>query len=101
MAAPPVFYVRYAHKAEKLDLDLSIGRDRVEVAFDITALHILSKGTGVFNLTFHFYDGTELTLSSDELHDGDMFHWDIKRLYLSNPAQLGARLKLLVEYQRV
>jgi hypothetical protein len=100
MASAPFFYVRYAHKAEKLDLDLSQARDRVQIAYGASAVHILSKGTGAFTLVFHFYDGTELSLSSDELHDGDMFHWDVERLFLTNTAQMGARLKLLVEYQK-
>ena len=97
--ASPFFYVRYAHKAEKLVLDLSTAHNKTEIAFKCSAVTILDKGTGTFTLTFHFYDGTELSLDNTEVSNGMAIHWDIERLYLTNTAQLGQTLKLLIEYQ--
>jgi len=100
-ASSPIFYVRYAHKAEKLVIDLGVAHDRTEVAFKCSAVTVLDKGTGNFTLTFHFYDGTELSLDQSELANGMAFHWDIERLYITNTAQTGLTVKLLVEYQKV
>jgi hypothetical protein len=102
MATPtsPIFYVRKAHKAEKLVLDLGVARDKAVVASDIVAVTVLDKGTGTYTLTFHFYDGTELSLTQDEISNGDLFEWDIEKLMLTNTAQTGATLKLLVDIQR-
>jgi hypothetical protein len=93
------FYVRRAHKAEKLDLDLGQARDKALIAYNVVAVTILDKGTGTFTLTWHFYDGTEFSLNQDEVLNGDVFEWDIARLYLTNAAQAGARLKLIVDIQ--
>ena len=92
-------YVRHAHKAEKHVLGLDMARDRKGVAFDVVAVTVLDKGTGTFTLTFQFYDGTELSLDNTELVDGDVFEWDIERLLLTNAAQAGETLKLLVDIQ--
>jgi len=102
MSAPtyPIFYVRRAHKAEKLVLDLGVARDRATIAYDIVAVTVLDKGTGMFTLTFHFYDGTELSLDHTEITEGDVYEWDIAELYLTNPAQSGATLKLIVDIQK-
>jgi hypothetical protein len=98
--SPPIFYIRRAHKAEKLVLDLGVARDRSVVASDIVAVTVLDKGTGAFTLTFHFYDGTELSLTQDEIANGDLFEWDIAKLMLTNTAQTDVTLKLLVDIQR-
>jgi len=92
-------YVRYAHKAEKVVLDLGVARDRVLIAKDCTAGLILDKGTGSFTLHFVFFDGTELELNQDEVSNGDLFRWDIQELRVSNTAQAGLTLKLLLDYQ--
>jgi len=92
-------YIRRAHKAEKLELDLGVARDRTEIAYNIVAVHILDKGVGGFNLTFHFYDGTEFMLNQDEVANGDTFEWDVASLLLTNTAQPGAVLKLIVDIQ--
>ena len=92
-------YVRYAHKAEKLELKLDTARDRIEVATKIVAVSVLNKGTGTFTLTFQFYDGTKLTLDNAELANGDVYHWDVEGLMLTNAAQPGEVLKLLVDIQ--
>jgi hypothetical protein len=103
MATPtsPIFYVPIARKAEKLVLDLSVARDRVPIAQDVTAIHVLNKGTGNFTLTFHFSDGTELTLDQSEVNNGDSYYWSVSKLYLTNTAQTGLTVKLLVEYHGV
>jgi hypothetical protein len=102
MATPtfPIFYIRRAHKAEKLVLDLGVARDKAVIASDIVAVTVLDRGTGAFTLTFHFYDGTELSLTQDEISNGDLFEWDIEKLILTNTAQAGVTLKLLVDIQR-
>jgi len=92
-------YVRYAHKAEKHTIDLGVVRDRVLLAKDCVAVTILDKGTGSFTLYFIFYDGTELSLDQGELADGDVLQWDIQELRITNSAQAGLTLKLLVDFQ--
>jgi hypothetical protein len=95
-----IFYVRRAHKAEKIVLDLGVARTSSVIASDIVAVTVLDKGTGTYTLTFHFYDGTELSLTQDEISSGDLFEWDIAKLMLTNTAQAGVTLKLLVDIQR-
>jgi len=92
-------YLRRAHKAEKLVKDLGVARNRVEIATNVVAVTILDKGTGSFKLTWVFYDGTEFTLDQDEVLNGDVFEWDIARLLLTNAAQAGLTLKLIVDVQ--
>jgi len=92
-------YIRYATKAEKHTIDLGTARDRVLVANNIVAVTILDKGTGSFTLHFIFYDGTELSLDQDEVLNGDVFQWDIQELRITNSAQSGLTLKLLIDYQ--
>jgi len=93
-------YVRCAHKAEKHAVDLGVARDRVLIAKDCVAVTILDKGTGEFTLHFQFYDGTWLDLDQDELTNGDILEWDIQELRITNAAQTGVSLKLLIDYQR-
>jgi len=92
-------YVRYAHKAEKPVIDLGVARDRVLIAKDCVAVTILDKGTGSFSLHFIFYDGTEFNLDQGEVSNGDKFRWDIQELRITNTAQAGLTLKLLVDFQ--
>jgi len=92
-------YIRYATKAEKLTPDLGTARERTLLAKDIVAVTILDKGTGNFVLHFIFYDATELSLDQDEVSTGDVFQWDIQELRITNTAQTGLTLKLLVDYQ--
>jgi len=93
-------YVRYAHKAEKVELDLGVARDRTLIAKDCVAVTIFDKGTGTFTLHFIFFDGTEFSLDQDEVANGDVFEWDIQALRITNAAQAGLKLKLLIDYQR-
>jgi len=92
-------YVRYAHKAEKHVLDLGVARDKVLIASKCVAVTILDKGTGTFTLHFQFYDETELELNQDEVGNGDVYHWDIQELRITNTAQTGLTLKLLIDFQ--
>jgi len=92
-------YIRYATKAEKHTIDLGTARDRVLRATDIVAVTILDKGTGSFTLHFIFYDGTDFDLTQDEVLNGDVFQWDIQELRITNSAQPGVTLKLLIDYQ--
>jgi len=92
-------YIRYATKAEKHTLNLGTARDRVLVANDIVAVTILDKGTGSFTLHFIFYDGTDFDLTQDEVLNGDVLQWDIQELRITNSAQPGLTLKLLIDYQ--
>jgi hypothetical protein len=94
----PVFSGKIAAKAEKLVVDLGVAHNRTEIAFKVKRLNVLSKGSGTFTLTFHFYDGTEFTLDNTEIADGDSFKWYIERLYITNTAQAGATVKLIAEY---
>jgi len=92
-------YIRYAHKAEKAVLDLGVARDRILIAKDCVAVTILDKGTGSFTLHFIFFDGTELDLDQDEVLNGDVLQWDIQELRVTNTAQTGLTLKLLIDFQ--
>jgi len=92
-------YVRYAHKAEKHEIDLGVARDRRLIANKIVAVTILDKGTGSFTLHFQFFDGTEFSINQDEVLNGDVLQWDIQELRITNSAQAGLTLKLLVDFQ--
>jgi len=92
-------YIRHANKAEKHTIDLGVARDRVLIAKDCVAVTILNKGTGNFTLHFIFYDGTELSLDQGELYTGDAMSWDVQELRITNTAQSGVTLKLLIDYQ--
>jgi hypothetical protein len=70
------------------------------IAYNVVAVTVLDKGTGTFTLTWHFADGTEFTLDNTEILNGDVFEWDIAKLYLTNTAQSGLTLKLIVDIQR-
>jgi len=91
---------REAWKARKLEIDLTDAKDRAPIAVRLVDVIILDKGTGSFELTFVFYDDTELTLSQAEVANGDDFRWDIRELLLTNPAQAAVTLKLLGGYPR-
>jgi len=92
-------YIRYATKAEKHTIDLGTARDRVLIAKDCVAVTILDKGIGTFTLHFIFYDGTELSLDQDEVANGDVAHWDIQELRITNTAQTDLTLQLLIDFQ--
>jgi hypothetical protein len=70
------------------------------IAYNVAVITVLDKGTGTFTLTWHFADGTEFTLDNTEVLNGDVFEWDIAKLYLTNTAQSGATLKLIADIQK-
>jgi len=92
-------YIRYATRAKKHTLKLDDARTRAVVDTNLSAVTILDKGTGNFTLTFIFPDRTELELDQGEVSNGDRFSWDIEELRLTNTAQAGLTVKLLVEQQ--
>jgi len=93
-------YIRYATKARKHTIKLDDAHDRDVIDVDLTAVVILDKSTGTFTLTFVFPDQTELELDNTEVSNGDTFYWDIDKLLLTNTAQTGVTIKLLVEKQQ-
>jgi hypothetical protein len=92
-------YIRYATRALKVTVDLGTAHDREILATDVTAVYILDKGTGTFTLTFIFPDETEIELDQDEVTNGESFEWDVKELRITNTAQSGVTLKLLLDQQ--
>jgi hypothetical protein len=92
-------YVRHATRALKVTVDLGTAHDREILASDVTAVYVLDKGTGTFTLTFIFPDETEIKLNQDEVTNGESFEWDVKELRITNTAQSGLTVKLLVDQQ--
>jgi hypothetical protein len=92
-------YIRYATRALKVTVDLGTAHDREILASDVTAVYVLDKGTGTFTLTFIFPDETEIELDQDEVTNGESFEWDVKELRITNTAQSGVTLKLLLDQQ--
>jgi len=90
--------LEHAGKAEKLELRLDEARDRIEIGTDLCGVYVLAKGTGNFTLTFVFYDGTKIELSQAEVTNGDEFAWKTTHLLLTNTAQAGLTLKLLLGF---
>jgi len=92
-------YVRYATRARKHVIKLDDAHTNDLVDQDLVAVTILSKGTGTFSLKFIFPDGNELDLDNTELSDKDVWEWDVAELRLTNTAQAGATIKLLIDHQ--
>jgi len=92
-------YIRYATRAQKVVVKLDDPHERRLIGKNIVAATILDKGTGTFKLTFIFPDRTELELDQDEVLNGDSFSWDIEELLITNKAQAGVTLKLLLDFQ--
>jgi len=98
LAEKPV-YIRYATRMEKLVLKLDRARDEERIAQRLTCLTILDKGTGNFTLIIICYDGTRVELDQDEVLNGDVYQFDMWHLLLTNTAQAGKTIKLLVDQQ--
>jgi hypothetical protein len=92
-------YIRHATRALKVTVDLSVAHTREVVWAQCVGLTILDKGTGTFTLTIIYPDGTELELSSDELLNGDVLQWDMAEVRITNTAQAGKTVKLIVDQQ--
>ena len=91
--------------ASKLEIDLGTAHNEAVIAKDICNLIVLDKGTGSFALRFMFIGQKiePLELDQDEISDGDNYGgetgWRIKRLLLTNTAQSGKTLVLIVEME--
>jgi hypothetical protein len=81
----------------KLEIDLGTARQNEVLARDVYAVTILDKGTGNFTLTLHFLDGSEMQLTEDEVLNGDVLYYDQTALFLTNSAQSGKTLKLIID----
>jgi len=92
-------YIRYATRVYKYVIDLSTARNREIIDTDITAVTILDKGTGTFTLSFVFKGQVVLELTQDEVLNGDVLCWDTAELRITNTAQPGKTLKILVDKQ--
>ena len=60
---------------------------------------ILAKGVGLFALTAIFQDGSNITLTNAQLANGDILDWDFAFLYVTNAAQLGLVVNLIIDYR--
>jgi hypothetical protein len=92
-------YIRHATRALKVVVDLGTAHDRAVVWSKCVGLTILDKGTGSFTLTIVYPDGTELELSQDEVLNGDVLQWDMAEIRITNTAQSGKTVKLIVDQQ--
>jgi len=90
-------YIRHATRALKHTVDLTPAQDRALVWAKCVGVTILDKGTGSFTLIVIYPDGSELTLTQDEVLNGDAFLWDMAEIRISNAAQAGLTVKLLVD----
>jgi hypothetical protein len=93
-----------ANKAEKITVDLGTAHTGYPDPASLLAsngqrISILDKGTGVFTLLVLFQDGSYITLDNTELANGDILDWDFYQLYVSNTAQAGLSVKLIVDYR--
>jgi len=91
--------MRFASRARKHTVDLTPAQSRALIDQNLTALTVLDKGTGSFTLAIIYPDGTELELNQDEVLNGDTFLWDMAEIRISNVAQAGKTLKVIVEQQ--
>ena len=93
-----------ANKAEKIEVDLSTAHTGYPDPASLLAssgqrVTVLDKGTGTFTLFVLFQDATYITLDNTELANGDILDWDFYQLYVSNTAQAGLSVKLIVDYR--
>ena len=93
-----------ANKAEKITVDLGTLHAGYPDPDSLLASNgqrvtVLDKGTGAFTLLVLFQDGSYITLDNTELADGDILDWDFYALYITNTAQAGLSVKLIVDYR--
>jgi len=94
---PSSVYIRHATRAKKQTIKLDVAQDKALVWADCVGLMILDKGTGSFTLTIVYPDKSELELNQDEVLNGDTFLWDMAEIRITNTAQAGLTVKLLVD----
>lgn len=93
-----------ANKAERVTVDLATAHAGYPDPTSLLAssgqrVTILDKGTGTWVLTLIFQDASTMVLSSTELGTGDILDWDFYALYVTNTAQPGKTLALIVDYR--
>ena len=93
-----------ANKAEKITVDLGTAHAGYPDSASLLAsggqrVTILDKGTGTFTLTFIFQDASSISLSDAELANKDVLNWDFYKLYITNTAQSGLSVKLIIDYR--
>lgn len=103
-----------ANRADKITINLAVAHagfpDPVSLVADPTTLipipatsglriTILAKGAGVFTLTAVFQDGSTIDLVNTELSNGDVLDWDFFQLYVTNAAQPGMAVTIIIEYR--
>jgi len=88
------------NKATKHSLDLSLARDHVKLAEDICGFTVLSySGAATFTLTLIFKDNSTIDLTQADLAAKDEVKFQIKELQVTNSAQPGLSLVLLLGYK--
>jgi len=86
------------NKAAKSTLDLGTARDHAKIGEDIIGFQVLTYSDGAtFNLTLKFVDG-DMDLDQTELMAGDLIPVSCKELQLTNTAQAGKNIKLILNY---
>ena len=93
-----------ANKAEKITVDLGTLHAGYPDPDSLLASNgqrvtVLDAGAGVWALTLIFQDGSYITLDSTEITTGDILDWDFYQLYVTNTAQAGLSVKLIVDYR--
>lgn len=86
--------------ATKLSLDLGVARTKTLITRAIHSVYVLDKGLGDFILIFQFLEQKDLkplTLDQDDVHDGMELEWNILKLLMTNTAQAGKTLDLIIE----
>lgn len=88
-----------ANKAQLILVDLATANllPPKLLASNGSKIWIRDKGAGNFNLTTVFLDGSTLTLTQAQISNGDQFPWNFYQLYITNMAQPGNTVTLIVE----
>lgn len=60
-------------------------------------IHVLAKGVGVYTLLIVFQDASTIALTNAEINNGDILDWDFFQLYITNAAQPGLTVTLIVD----
>ena len=97
MAEKREVYIRHATRALKVVTKLDDVHDRSLIWADCVGLTVLDKETGDFTLTIVYPDGTELELDQDEILNGDVYLWDMAEILISNAAQAGLSVTVIVD----
>jgi len=97
----PTISYQYPNRVDKLVIDLGVARTNVSILPDaikkyVVDLTILDKGTGTFTLRIVNMDGTTTDFTQAELSNGDKISSEIQDILLTNSAQSGLTLKLVV-----